>query len=101
MQTDFKDVRCVDAAKLGYYPAHHRPVSLTKVEANAKGAQADKEGNKDTSGFQFKIFALCYITTFDEVRCSLVLPWLPRGGLVQGIPAVESVHITKPASLLQ
>ncbi len=67
MQTDFKDVRCIDAAELDYYPAHHRAVSLKKEEANAKGAKADTEGNKDTTGFQFKIFALCYITTFDEV----------------------------------
>ena len=73
MQTDFEDVRCIDAAELDYYPAHHRAVSLKKEEANAKGAKADTEGNKDTTGFQFKIFALCYITTFDEVSRLLVL----------------------------
>jgi hypothetical protein len=33
----------------------------------AKGAAADKEGHKDSRGFQFKIFSLCYVTTFDEV----------------------------------
>ena len=67
MQTDFQDVRCVDASKSDWYPAHHRRVSLRKKEASAKGAQADDEGNKDTSGFQFKVFSLCYITSFDEV----------------------------------
>lgn len=67
VQTDFQDVRCVDASKSDWYPAHHRRVSLRKEEASAKGAQADDEGNKDTSGFQFKVFSLCYITSFDEV----------------------------------
>ena len=66
-QTDFQDVRCIDASKSDRYPAHHRRVSLRKEEASAKGAQADDEGNKDTSGFQFKVFSLCYITSFDEV----------------------------------
>lgn len=60
-------MRCVDASKSDWYPAHHRRVSLRKKEASAKGAQADDEGNKDTSGFQFKVFSLCYITSFDEV----------------------------------
>jgi len=68
IQTEFKDVKCIDASKFDAYPSHHRPVSLKKEEENAKGAKADTEGNKDTSGFQFKVFALCYITSFDEVR---------------------------------
>ena len=66
-QTNFADVSCVDASKADWYPAHHRHLSLRKEEASAKGAQEDNEGNKDTSGFQFKVFSLCYITSFDEV----------------------------------
>ena len=62
-------MRCIDASKLDWYPSHHRPVSLRKEEADAKGSKADTEGSKDTSGFQFKIFTLCYLTSFDEVRC--------------------------------
>ena len=68
-QADFQDVRCIDASKLDWYPSHHRAVSLRKEEADAKGAKADTEGSKDTSGFQFKVFTLCYLTSFDEVRC--------------------------------
>ena len=69
LQADFQDVRCIDASKLDWYPSHHRPVSLKREEADAKGSKADTEGNKDTSGFQFKVFTLCYLTSFDEVRC--------------------------------
>lgn len=72
VQTDFQDVRCVDASKFDWYPDHHRAVSLKKEEAAAKGSKADKEGSKDTSGFQFKVFSLCYITSFDEVRGRLL-----------------------------
>ena len=42
---------------------------MRKEEADAKGSKADTEGNKDTGGFQFKVFTLCYLTSFDEVRC--------------------------------
>ncbi|CAK0786177.1 hypothetical protein CVIRNUC_009390 [Coccomyxa viridis] len=66
-EADFQDVRCIDASKLDWYPPHHRPVSLRKEEADAKGSKADTEGAKDTSGFQFKVFTLCYLTSFDEV----------------------------------
>ena len=62
-------MRCIDASKLDWYPSHHRLVSLRKEEADAKGSKADTEGSKDTSGFQFKVFTLCYLTSFDEVRC--------------------------------
>ena len=74
LQADFQDVRCIDASKMDWYPSHHRPVSLRKEEADAKGAKADTEGSKDTSGFQFKVFTLCYLTSFDEARCLVGCP---------------------------
>jgi hypothetical protein len=61
-------VRCIDGASLGWYPRHHRAVDLAHGRGEgAKGAVADDEGHKDVRGFQFKVFALCYITSFDEV----------------------------------
>ncbi len=75
MQTDFLDVQCIDASLFGRYPSHHKAVSLKKEEAKAKGSTADDESNKDTSGFQFKVFSLCYITSFDEVLIGLPCPY--------------------------
>ena len=64
---------CIDGSALGWYPSHHRRVDLSRGRSEgAKGAVADDEGHKDVRGFQFKIFALCYITSFDEVRPK---PW--------------------------
>ena len=61
-------MRCIDASAMVWYPKHHKPVQLGHGEGEgAKGAQTDREGQKDVRGFQFKIFALCYITSFDEV----------------------------------
>ena len=74
MQTDFLDIQCIDASTFDNYPAHHKVVSLRKEEAQAKGSTADDESNKDTSGFQLKVFSLCYITSFDEVPFDFCLP---------------------------
>ena len=74
MQRDFQDVRCIDASKSDWHPAHHHRMSFRNKEASAKGAQADNEGNKDLRGFQFKIFSLCYITSFDEVSSLSYFP---------------------------
>lgn len=66
-QEDFSDVKCLDASALGWYPEHHKRVNLGRTGTEgAKGAAADKEGHKDHRGFQFKIFSLCYVTSFDE-----------------------------------
>ena len=68
MQGDFRGVRCVDAGAFNWYPKHHRPVKLRHDDSEgAKGAIADQEGHKDHKGFQFKVFSLCYVTSFDEV----------------------------------
>lgn len=65
-------MRCVDAGAFNWYPGHHRPVKLGHDDSEgAKGAMADHEGHKDHKGFQFKVFSLCYVTSFDEVRCGL------------------------------
>ncbi|CAL8463979.1 g3514 [Coccomyxa elongata] len=65
---DFRGVRCVDAGAFNWYPKHHRPVKLRHDDSEgAKGAIADQEGHKDHKGFQFKVFSLCYVTSFDEV----------------------------------
>lgn len=59
---------CIDGSTLDWYPSHHRRVDFGHARSEgAKGAVADDEGHKDVRGFQFKIFALCYITSFDEV----------------------------------
>ena len=60
----------MDAGAFNWYPGHHRPVKLGHDDSEgAKGAMADHEGHKDHKGFQFKVFSLCYVTSFDEVRC--------------------------------
>lgn len=59
----------MDAGAFEWYPKHHRPVKLGHDDTEgAKGAMADHEGHKDHKGFQFKVFSLCYVTSFDEVR---------------------------------
>ena len=69
LQGDFTGVRCVDAGAFKWYPKHHRPVKLGHDDTEgAKGAMADHEGHKDHKGFQFKVFTICYVTSFDEVR---------------------------------
>lgn len=69
----------MDASAVEWYPAHHRPVQLRLDDsAGAKGAIADHEGHKDHRGFQFKVFALCYVTTFDEVGTPAVSPCTDR-----------------------
>ncbi len=72
MQEDFRGVRCVDAGAFNWYPKHHRPVKLRHDDSEgAKGAIADQEGHKDHKGFQFKVFSLCYVTSFDEVSTAV------------------------------
>ncbi len=68
MQTDFQGVECIDASLINYHTINQRRISLQKREADAKGLKADDEANKDTAGFLFKVFALCFITSFDEVN---------------------------------
>ncbi len=93
-------MRCIDASKLDWYPPHHRPVSLRKEEADAKGSKADTEGAKDTSGFQFKVFTLCYLTSFDEVRCPVGAgTWLAKALCIAHLKVCywPPRHSTEPA----
>ena len=67
-QTEFTDVKCIDGS-LAVYPSHHRFVDLSNLQFRVKGLRMDDEGHKDLTGFQFKIFTLAFVTSFDEVRC--------------------------------
>ncbi|KAK9839306.1 hypothetical protein WJX81_006877 [Elliptochloris bilobata] len=63
-ETDFENVRCLDGRDTPY-PAHHRLLNLSSADDLAAGATRETE--KGMSGFSFKVFALAYVTTFDEV----------------------------------
>ncbi|KAK9814131.1 hypothetical protein WJX72_001060 [[Myrmecia] bisecta] len=62
-QNAFSDVTCIDGSKVPY-PKHHRRIDLGTRKSEDS---VDDESHKDVSGFAFKIWALVYATTFDEV----------------------------------